>query len=1026
MLRTGYAKHMLMQIILAFAMMIVTTLAVGIEPAKMLKDLVHRKWSLDDGLPQSTVRAMAQTPDGYLWLANHQGLIRFDGRRFLVFNESNTPALVGSGISALQSARNGSLWIGLRDGGVVNLAGDKFTPLTVTGELPAGNVTAILEGGDGRLWISTSGGGVGMVQNNRGTVFNTDSGLPNNNVLTLQSTKDGRVYAGTGRGLVVFREGKIADGALPADFMRNTISALHVDSRERLWVGVTNSGLYMRDLSLQTDDLMAGWTQYDQNIGMPSQITRVLVDRDDNVWLGSIEGLLRIRGTRIEKMTAEMGLSSNYVRDLFEDVEANIWVGTEGGLDRIRDGRVTMWNQQRGLKAEFTRTVLEDKQGQIWVGTSDGLYRFSSMGEQVRRFDRQHGLVSTAVLSMAESANGTLWIGTNSGGLHIMKDERLYDIGSRLEIGSTPIRALLPLSDKGILVGTGDGLYHVTLPTSEFMPAQVTPTMMVRIGASNGLGSDQIHSLTMSTVQALANGEAVWVGTRDGLYLWQSQSQKASKYTGISNTVFAVTEVENLILAATSRGLIISQRIVAEAGTNGSTPTTVLMGKKNGLSGNAYFRILDHDRHIWLCSVNGMLRIEKADIQKAISNSNYPLAPLRLDKGDGMSTTQCNGGTQPSGTVTRDGRIMFATARGIAVHSPAQKIRLNQRPPPIHITAIHVDNVAQPVSTTLDLAATTRRVEFKFVGLSYADADRVRYRYRMEGFDPDWINAEHQTEATYTNLPAGNYRFQVIAANEDDVWNEVGAVVELVQRAPFYKQTNFQIAIAATLLLLLGLAYWWRVRALRGYALRLKTQVVARTLDIEAQKAELQQANSEKTALVDQLREQSEANERLSRQDALTEIANRRALDRALESEWLRISRSDAPLALIMLDVDYFKQVNDRYSHATGDIVLRKIAELILVDRRKIDTVARYGGEEFVILLPETPLGAAAQVAERIRQRISEYDWSLVAQDLHITTSCGVAEASELPVGSSAERLIMLADTKLYQAKARGRNQVVV
>lgn len=988
---------------------------------KPLHDYVRRTWSVDNGLPQSTVRAIAQTADGYLWLSNHQGLIRFDGKQFQVFSESNTPALVGSGVSALLVSSDGGLWIGLRDGGVVKMQKGIFTPLPVKNATPKGTVTAMRETADGRLWVATSGGGLGIIEGSSGIVFTTANGLPHDNVLSLQAMPDGAMYVGTSHGLAVFRNGKLTDERVSSMFDvfdSYPINAMHVDYRGRLWVGVSKIGLFRRDAGeAVATDATSGeligrtkneWTLFDRRHGVSDQITKIHVDRHDNVWIGNLDGLQRFHDDKVESLNAQNGLSSNYVRDIFEDVEANIWIGTEGGLDQIRDGAVTMWSETRGLKELFSRAVLEDNAGTIWVGTADGLYHLSAEGSVIKRYDRDAGFASTAILSLAESREGKLWVGTNSGGLHYRQGERWVNVGIAKNVDASPVRALLPINEDTLLIGTAAGLYlaKITDKLEKLQP----------VGAELGIDSPQIL-----TLKPALQPNHVWVGTRGGLFLLElSASPRAKKIPGIQHAVFAVLESGGALLAATSHGLMARHLPTAEMH---------LLGATQGLANNAYFQILEGSNDIWMCSVYGMVRIEKASLQRAIRDGRSIIKHQRIDKADGMTTQQCNGGSQPAGAMTLDGRILFPTAKGVAIYNPAHSVSRNLRQPPVHITSVVIDGEALS-HEALSLGQVTlrpqnKRIEFRFVGLSYVDAGRVQYRFRMDGYEPDWINIGADQRATYTNLAPGNYRFLVSAANNDGIWNEQPAEISITRESPFYDQPLFRIGLGVLLLLLLVFAYFMRTRMLRYQSIRLRTQVVARTLDIEAQKTQLENANNEKSALLEQLQAQSAAYEHLSKTDSLTGIPNRRELDRALEAEWKRIARTDAPLSVIIADVDYFKLINDRYSHAVGDAALRKIAALLTAGRRDLDVVARYGGEEFVLLLPETELASAVKLADGLRERIAQYDWSLVAADLHVTMSFGIAEARELPFGSSAERLIMAADAKLYQAKSKGRNNVV-
>jgi diguanylate cyclase (GGDEF)-like protein len=472
------------------------------------------------------------------------------------------------------------------------------------------------------------------------------------------------------------------------------------------------------------------------------------------------------------------------------------------------------------------------------------------------------------------------------------------------------------------------------------------------------------------------------------------------------------------LLVTTSRGLFVL-----------ANDRATQIGANEGLPPRAYFTMLRGDKDTyWLCSNHGIVSLVSEQLNSLVKGDTVRLTPKFFDRADGMTTTQCNGGTQPSGWHARDGRIFFATARGVAVFDPKREVRVNQRPPPVHIVSAAVDSERlsqESLAKLIALPSSSRRIEFKFVGLSFVDVERVRYRYRMEGFDKEWVEAGRDQSATYTNLPPGEYRFHVIAANNDGVWNEAGASVSILKRAAFYESNAFRATAALLLVVAVALFLWVRTRALARQSRQLQRLVDQRTHDLSAQKDALVAANEEKIGLLQKLQVQSEDFERLAKEDALTGLVNRRELDHALASEWQRAGRTGAPLSAIVADIDTFKSVNDRFSHAVGDAVLRQVAILLRQGLRSLDTVARYGGEEFVMLLPETNLAAAQLLAERLRLAVEQYEWQLIHPELTVTMSFGVATDSEIARGAAPERLIMLADGKLYRAKEAGRNRVV-
>jgi diguanylate cyclase (GGDEF)-like protein len=388
-----------------------------------------------------------------------------------------------------------------------------------------------------------------------------------------------------------------------------------------------------------------------------------------------------------------------------------------------------------------------------------------------------------------------------------------------------------------------------------------------------------------------------------------------------------------------------------------------------------------------------------------------------------MATVQCNGASQPAGWRARDGRIFFPTARGVAVVDPARETKTDLRAPPVHIKDVLIDGErTEPgASGGIDVPPGKHRVEVSYIGLSLADPEKIRYRYRLEGFDPDWVEAGREAKAVYTNISPGRYQFRVLAGREGGAWSDAGASLTLEQQPRFHETAVFRAAAAATTLMLMIAAYRVRVAQLRSRQRTLQKMVDERTIDLEREKKKLESTNNEKAQLLVQVADAAKAYERLSNEDSLTGLANRRELDRVLARELDRALRTGRPLSVAMADLDFFKKINDQYSHAVGDNVLREVAQILLRGCRTVDIVGRYGGEEFVLVLTETGLDTARQVCERLRAAIQEHDWHAIKPGIELTMSFGLVEnAGE----SSYEAMLARADKQLYEAKEGGRNRM--
>lgn len=961
----------------------------ALDPNKPIADFIHDRWSVDQGLPHSTIRGIAQTKDGYLWIATHEGVARFDGRSFTVFNRSNTPALLSNGVTALFASRDGSLWLGLRDGGVVRHRKGVFEAIKPIGGIPSGTIEYIDEGKNGAMWIASNSGGVARIIDNQSRLFTAKTGLPSNAVSALHADNNGDIWVGTYEGLALIRGEELIRQPTGEKLDQFGVNSIISAANGRIVFATNGGGLFIRD--------DGKWTQLTTRDGLVSDaVIRVLNDSDGSLWLGTLEGLQRKVGNKFELYTTAKGLSNNYVHQLLQDMDGSLWVGTDNGLDRLRDGSISMWGKQRGISEEFTRVVLEDRAAaNTWVGTTDGLYRLNANGS--RRFDRADGLLSAAILSVEEGRDGTIWVGTNAGGLHRLRGERFENVGGEFGVPAVSIRAIKSARDGTLWLGTNVGVFHLN-----------KSTVVGKFTAEDGLPNGQVYALHED------KDAVMWVGTRDGaVVIVDSGVEKRAGLEKLQRIVFAIdSDQRGRLWFATSDGIVLLNDGKSHKFT-----------APQGIPARAYFTLVnDEQGSFWLCSNEGLLKVKLSELEEVANGKRATVSASAFGRADGMATKQCNGGLQPAGWRTKEGKLLFPTAEGVVVVTPAATERVVRRPPSVLIESISVDGESVPIGQAIVLGSRQRRVEFSYVGLSFIEPEKVRYRYRLNGFDKDWVEAGTVQRASYTNLDPGEYQFEVLASNGDGVWSAAGPSIPVSREGAFFRSLWFQLLMVAALLGTALLAYRARaIRLLRNRA-KLERQVKERTDELALEKKKLQALNEEKSRLLVQVHEQSEAYKRLATEDSLTGLANRRELDRMLTLELQRANRSKQSLVVVLADLDHFKQVNDRFSHAIGDEVLRRIGRLFRENCRANDLAARYGGEEFVLLLPGTDVNEASTLCERLRRTIEKHPWGEVAPGLAVTMSFGVAPCGAL---TDPNRLLDLADEKLYQAKLNGRNRVV-
>ncbi len=440
-----------------------------------------------------------------------------------------------------------------------------------------------------------------------------------------------------------------------------------------------------------------------------------------------------------------------------------------------------------------------------------------------------------------------------------------------------------------------------------------------------------------------------------------------------------------------------------------------------GLPDDVILAILEDSRgHLWMSSLKRTFRVSKEQLDEIAAGRRSAVTPLVFGKADGMRTTECTEGSQPSSWRTQDGRLWFRTLKGVAVVDP-ERLNLVQDPPPVTIQELVVDNVAREIRSGMQLPSGSGHLEFHYNTVSLLNPRGVSFRFRLVGFDSTWVYAGSRRIAYYAKLPPGRYTFEVAASRNDGPWNTNVAAFPFSIEPRFY-QTTWFFGVCGIAVLLVGLG---------GHRLRIR-RTAARRTELSQLVAERTKQLEEANALLgERTRQLEEANQRLellSSVDSLTEVANRRQFDRVLDAEWRRCARTGLPLALLMLDIDHFKPYNDGYGHVTGDACLRNVAAVLqhLVQRAG-EMVARYGGEEFAVMLPGSDATHARELAENIRLEVEllaiPHAYSGVAPV--VTLSAGVS--AMIPIyGNMPGDLVAAADRALYHAKQAGRNRVAL
>jgi ligand-binding sensor domain-containing protein/two-component sensor histidine kinase len=820
--------------------------AVALDPHRALDHYGHQVWRTDSGLPQNTVHAVLQTRDGYLWLGTDGGLVRFDGIDFVTFDAENTPQFASDTVYDLMQDESGTLWISTAVG-LLSYRAAAFQAYTPARGLPSRTVWFSYQDRRHRVWAITSAGPAvfdgrrfapvadaasaspltrqALAEDAQGTLWLGGSNgvfaletqgaaprvalhlLPGNEVSALKLDRQGNVWIGTREGLECYAGGSLASIPLaagpPRTLTRTAVTALHPDLGGGLWVG-TATGLVHLDSAGALLPLPANGLEV-------KRVDRLFQDRQGALWIATERGVFRLVGDHLQSFAPGSELAGNRVLALFEDREGDLWLGTDsGGLNLLRDQKFVTYTTTDGLSGNYVRCVFQSANGTLWIGTDGaGLNRRTSGG--FLHYSTADGLSSNVILALADGPGGDLWIGTPDG-LNLLHNEPMPPHGqARVRIqrftaaNGLPdefIRSLYTDRDGSLWIGTRHGLSHLT------------GGKFTSFSSMDGLGSDFIGVLLRArSREPNRHPGDLWIGTSGGLS--RMQNGVFTNYTiqqGLTNnTVTAIAQdskTADLWLGTNGGGL---NRL--DTGGIQAFPE----GPK-ALPG-AIYSILEDDQpvgqegeqgHLWLSSPSGIYRVSLAQLHAYSADAGSPLAVTAYGTADGMNIRECSGGGHPAAWKLADGSLWFATLDGVSTIDPAHAPE-NTVPPPVVIEKVLVDDQLQEVDQPLTIPPGANRLEVQYAGLSFAAPQKVQYRYQLEGFDRDWIEAGSRRAAFYTNLPPGHYRFRVLAANNDGVWNRVGASFGLRQLPHYYQNWWFYSALALAGLLLGYLVYRWRV-----------------------------------------------------------------------------------------------------------------------------------------------------------------------------------------------------------------------
>jgi ligand-binding sensor domain-containing protein/tRNA A-37 threonylcarbamoyl transferase component Bud32 len=732
----------------------------GLDPVMNINQYNLEVYTTEDGLPQSSVLSMVQTSDGYIWLATYEGIARFDGIHFRIFNTANTPEMTSNRIKALLEDTKGNLWIGTSDG-LLCYSHGTFKNYTTRQGLAGNFVITVYEDRVGRLWVGTTQG-LNQIENNTITTYTQKHGLSRDYISALVEDNDGNLWIGTsGKGLNIFQGDntgiiqRLVEG-LPDNV---DIRTLYKDRQGCIWIGTSGHGL-----AVGTDRTNKKFRIYSQKHGLSgNDIRAIFQDSHGTSWIGTNgQGLNTFKNGVFSFSDSRLGFLNSPIRSILEDREGSLWIGTRDGLSQLKEGIFIIYNKRNGLPVDSVRTVFQDRisMNAIWLGTvGGGLVRFTD--GQFKTFGLKQGLKSEHIWAIAQSRDGSIWFGTYGGGVHRLKNDKILAIYTTQNgLSNNVVRAIFVDRDDNVWVGTNGGGVDVI---------NVSKGRIFNYNTKKGLSDDFVYAISGD------HEGNIWIGTFSG-GLNRFRDGEFTVYN-VNNglpgqaiwSIYVDRNDKGVIWIGTDDGGLIRFR------DNKFTSFTI----KDGLYSNLAFVIFeDQQGSLWMNCNQGIYNVRKRDLVDFADGKIQQVTCFSFGRTKGIKSTECNGPAQPAGICTGAGKIWFPTKRGAVVMDP-KSVKTNRTVPPVVLEQMRVDgkvlySYPSPRKRRIILPPGIKRVEFKYTGLSYIAPDQVRFKYKLVGFDEEWLEAGTQRQVSYTNIKPGGYTFRIAACNNDGIWNNEG------------------------------------------------------------------------------------------------------------------------------------------------------------------------------------------------------------------------------------------------------------
>jgi len=758
--------------------------ALAIDPNLKLTQYVHRIWQTREGLSQTSIHALTQTQDGYLWIGTQYGVLKFDGVRFTPVQELEKASLGDIWVDSFVQDSLGRIWMLTHDGRLIRVSSDGVKVFTKADGMPTGKASCLAKGIDGDLWVCTASDLL-QIHGSQIQAHHSAEPLKSNRRMNACQAPDGSVWIAVGLGIVSWdgtRFTRHRFPSLPAD--ADAVSVLC--SKDALWIG-TRYGLVR-----STDAKEKVYTTKD---GLVDNFVHALAQgHNGELWVGTGTGFSRFLNGKFESFTYEDGLSHNYVDAFYEDRESSLWVATRHGLNQFVDGSATRFTTREGLPSDKVGPVLADHAGNVWVGFFDaGLDRFNG-----GRFTPVEGLASARVIALMESPDGAILAGTDRG-LYNLRDGKIRELYSTEDgLPSKVVRSLFRDHSGALWAGTEKGV--AVLRNGRF----VTPEALQK----------QIDG-AVTAIGETPNGRMLIAADQQGLYIFDkgvvTQFEDTESRISWPREVTSIyNDEDGNVWIGSGYGLLLM---------HGDQTYHFMM--TDGLFDSDIYGFLGWSPDdLWASSGKGFYKVKRQDLLQLAAGKiqrvvTWPYNPSDFRAPLGVA------GVQPVAGLDTKGNLWLSTNRGLLALKP-DRDNPKAPPPPVIIEETTVNGEHSTAADLRQLGPGKKNLTFRYTALTLLEPQSLKFRYMLEGYDNDWTQAGTRREAFYTNLPSGKFRFRVSACALYVQCNDVGSSVELSIAPQIYQRTWFWFLALAALGLIAWMMHQNRIRRLRQqFAVRL-------------------------------------------------------------------------------------------------------------------------------------------------------------------------------------------------------------